>query len=131
MQPPPPDASGPPPRETSSFLGLRRGDQWFVAACVIIGLVLLLAQVVRLSGWGQPAVEIDRLPARQYEYRLDINRATWVEWALLEGIGEKIAKTIVADREARGPFKSIDDLQRVKGIGPKTMDRIRPWLIAP
>ena len=39
-----------------------------------------------------------------------------------------ISKRIVEDREANGPFESIEALQRVKGIGPKTIERIRPWL---
>ena len=57
-----------------------------------------------------------------------INAATWVEWKQFDGIGEKLADRIVADRKKNGPFESIDDLQRVKGIGPKTVARIREHL---
>ena len=73
-------------------------------------------------------VEIDRLPERSLEFQLEINSATWVEWMQLEGIGETLAHRIVADRETSGPFSSIEDIERVKGIGPKTIDKIRPWL---
>ncbi len=118
----------PTPSAESSTFGLRRGDQLFVGVCVIVGLVLLLIQAARLSGWGRPAIEIERLPARKYDYQLDVNRATWVEWTLLEGIGETLAKRIVADREERGPFKAIEDVRRVRGIGPKTWEQIQPWL---
>ena len=45
------------------------------------------------------------------------------------GIGEATAKKIVADREANGPFKSVDEVQRVKGIGPATLEKMRPWLV--
>lgn len=93
---------------------------------VVIGLLGLYW--IRLNGWGRPPIEIDRLPARQYDYRLDINHATWIEWTLLEGIGEKMARRIVAFRNAHGPFQTVEDMRRVPGIGPQTWDQIRPWL---
>ena len=55
----------------------------------------------------------------------DINRATEAEWDELPGIGPAKARAIVEDRERNGPFRSIDDLARVKGIGPKLLERIR------
>jgi competence protein ComEA len=39
-----------------------------------------------------------------------------------------LARRIVADREQNGPFRSVDDLARVKGIGPKTLEHLRPWV---
>lgn len=115
-------------KSDDAWLGLRRGDQLFVGVCVIVALLLLTAFTFRLNGWGQAPIEIDRLPARRYDYQLDVNLASWFEWTLLEGIGEKIARRIVADREQNGPFTSIEDVQRVPGIGPKTWEQIRPWL---
>ncbi|REK59873.1 MAG: hypothetical protein C6W55_00605 [Thermobacillus sp.] len=55
----------------------------------------------------------------------DINRATEAEWDELPGIGPAKARAIVEDRERNGPFRSIDDLARVKGIGPKLLERIK------
>jgi len=55
----------------------------------------------------------------------DINRATEAEWDELPGIGPAKARAIVEDRERNGPFRSIDDLARVKGIGPKLLERLR------
>jgi competence protein ComEA len=55
----------------------------------------------------------------------DINRATEAEWDELPGIGPSKARAIVEDRERNGPFRSIDDLARVKGIGPKLLERLR------
>lgn len=43
----------------------------------------------------------------------------------LDGIGLSKAQAIVAYRDAHGPFKSVDDLGNVKGIGAKTLDRNR------
>jgi competence protein ComEA len=131
-----PAASAPPvekraiePRPTDGVAGqLTPGDRRFL--WVVGGIIVLLACAywARLSGWGLREVEIDRLPERQFDFRVDVNRATWVEWMQLEGIGEVTARRIVEDRETRGPFRSIDDVDRVSGIGPKTMEAIRPWL---
>ncbi len=57
-----------------------------------------------------------------------MNTATWVEWIQLQGIGEMLAHRIVEDREQNVPYRSIDDLQRVKGIDPKIVEKLRPWL---
>lgn len=53
--------------------------------------------------------------------QLNLNSATAAELDALNGIGEKLAARILADRESRGPFTSVANLQRVKGIGPKTL----------
>jgi competence protein ComEA len=118
-----------PERQTD--FGMSRGDTWF--ALVVGGAILVLMLVHwALSIWrGEPRVEIDRQQAGAYEFQLDINRATWVEWMQLEDIGETLARRIVADRVANGPFRSIDDLNRVSGIGPKTLEAIRPHLRCP
>ena len=57
--------------------------------------------------------------------RLNVNTATASELELLPGIGPALAGRIVEDREVNGTFNSVDDLDRVKGIGPKTIERIR------
>lgn len=129
-------SSTPPTRSITSassapslwnLLGLTRGDQWFLGLVSTIGLLALILFAARLRGWGVAPLKFEH--RAEYQYRVDINRATWVEWAQLEGLGEKTAREIVADREANGPFKNIDDLVRVKGIGAKNLERIRPWLI--
>jgi competence protein ComEA len=117
-------AAGPRPGE--SWLWLTRSDQAVVAVLAAGALVLMFVHWGRLSGWGSRPVEIEQLQPRPYQYLIDVNRAGWVELALLEGIGETLARRIVADREQNGPFASVEDLRRVRGIGPKTLDRIRP-----
>lgn len=107
---------------------LRRGDQLLVGSLLSVAVALVFVHWLRLSDWGRRTVEVDRLPAGQYQYAVDINEATWVEWAQFDGIGETLAKRIVADRQTNGRFETIDDLQRVKGIGPKKLAEIRPYL---
>jgi competence ComEA-like helix-hairpin-helix protein len=59
---------------------------------------------------------------------IDLNRAGLDELQRLPGIGKTRAQQIV-DERSRGPFKSLDDLRhRVKGIGPKTVERLRPYV---
>jgi competence protein ComEA len=43
----------------------------------------------------------------------------------LDGIGKILSARIVEYREVNGPFKSVDDLQNVSGIGPKKLAAIR------
>jgi competence protein ComEA len=58
---------------------------------------------------------------------IDLNRASAGELYLVPGIGPTVAERIL-DERARGPFKSVDDLRRVHGIGAKTLERLRPYL---
>ena len=46
----------------------------------------------------------------------------------LEGVGKSKAEAIVAHRDKNGPFKSVDEVAKVKGIGKKLVDRNRPNL---
>jgi competence protein ComEA len=59
---------------------------------------------------------------------IDINSATAKEFERLPGIGPQIAGRIVAYREKNGAFKRVDDITKVRGIGPKTLERLRSHL---
>lgn len=56
---------------------------------------------------------------------ININTASAAELELLPGIGPVLAQRIIADRDANGQFRNLDDLQRVRGIGPRTIERLR------
>ncbi len=126
--PSPPSAGSPTDETVESHFWLTRSDQLIFGLLLFVAIGLLLVHWIRLSRWGTQTVEIERLPARQAEFRLDANAATWVEWSQIQGIGDGLARRIVADREQNGPFTSVDDLARVKGIGPKTLEHLRPWV---
>lgn len=129
-----PPTSPVPNRSSSSVdpqampLWLRRTDQIFVGVLLIALIGLLFAFRWKLSNGFRNEIEITSQQPREFYYALDINQASWVEWSQLDGIGEKLAKRIVQDRQERGPFLSIEDVQRVKGIGPKMMEKLRPFL---
>lgn len=56
---------------------------------------------------------------------LDINQAAAKDFEALPDIGPKLAERIVETRERLGGFKTIDDLQKVKGVGGKKLDKLK------
>jgi competence protein ComEA len=56
---------------------------------------------------------------------LDLNAATSAQLELLPGVGPATATAIVDDRQRNGPFASIDDLDRVPGIGAAKLEALR------
>ena len=59
--------------------------------------------------------------------RIDLDRADAGELVRLPRIGPGLAKRILADREIRGPFGSLEGLSRVSGVGPGLVETIRPY----
>jgi competence protein ComEA len=59
---------------------------------------------------------------------IDINQASLQDLQRLPGIGPKMAQRIVDERQ-KNPFKAVEDLRRVSGIGVKTLERLRPFVI--
>lgn len=77
------------------------------------------------------AVEKPAKPARAAASvgPVNINTASASELEKLPGIGRVTAKNIVAFRTQNGKFSSPEDLSRVKGVGPKTMDKVRSKIV--
>ncbi|HET6433729.1 ComEA family DNA-binding protein [Dyella sp.] len=73
-------------------------------------LAAALALAVALPAFAATPVNINKADAATISRSLD-------------GVGPAKAKAIVAWREAHGPFKSVDDLAQVKGMGPATLKR--------
>jgi competence protein ComEA len=65
-------------------------------------------------------------PAGEPSLAVNLNTATAQQLELLPGIGPALAQRIIEERGRRGQFKSVDDLDKVKGIGPRTLAKLRP-----
>jgi competence protein ComEA len=94
---------------------------------------LLATQVALLWIWidsnrRQGLVDIDQQTSRKISLLVDLNSADASELALLPDIGETLAERTVSWRTEHGPFRSHQDLLQVRGIGPKTLDKLRPYL---
>jgi len=111
----------------SSFLWLTNRDQWLVVIVSAVVVVLLAVKWQKLRYVDRSEI-IVQSGSENIGYQIDLNSATWVELTQLRDVGPVTAQRIVNSREEAGPFSSIDDLQRVDGIGPKTVEKNRRWL---
>ena len=101
------------------------------------GVLVLLASLLVMTicfwwyrgGHRGQLIEIDRAAPLEARFRVDINEADWPEIIQLPGLGEVLAKRVLAERSDNGPFRDVDDLVRVDGIGAKTLEEIRPYLL--
>lgn len=59
---------------------------------------------------------------------INLNTATKDMLMRLPGIGEKYAERIILFREDHGPFESVEQLVRVRGIGPKSLEKVRQYV---
>jgi competence protein ComEA len=103
----------------------------------VILLLLLGALRHRLAPWlagvaRPPAAVMEAIAAIPPERfgKVNLNTATADELAGLMRIGPALAARIVADRMERGPFATVEDLDRVKGIGPGILAAIRDEVTA-
>ena len=101
-------------------------EQLAAAVWTSVALVCLAMWWVWQGGATGRTIDVDRAPAAPISFVVNVNEADWPELSVLPGIGPVLAQRIVASREKDGPFRSVDDLRRVRGIGPITLERLRP-----
>ncbi len=69
------------------------------------------------------------LPAWAAETKpVNVNTASMAELMSIKGIGEAKARAIIEHREKHGPFKTVDELKNVSGIGDKLLATLKPQL---
>ncbi len=66
---------------------------------------------------------------RAVTFPLDINRAGLEELMALPGIGDILAQRMVEYRKRHGGFRRVDELRKVRGIGEKRMEQLRPLVV--
>jgi len=87
-----------------------------VALAAALGFVGGLAHASQVKPAAAPTVVVD------------INSASADELATIPGIGQALASRIVEMRDKEGPFRKIEDLLKVKGIGEKSFEKLRPYV---
>ena len=95
------------------------------------GAVLLPSQLRPAPVRPQRAAAVEAGRPLRPGQRLDPNTASAQQLARIPGLGMRLAKEIVADRELRGSFGSLEALDRVDGIGPATIRRLESFLLIP
>ncbi|MCA9134374.1 MAG: helix-hairpin-helix domain-containing protein [Planctomycetales bacterium] len=104
---------------SSNFLGSLPLGWCLVLTGLTLGLLPSLVGSRRRSA---------ELPQVRPHYRIDINTASQQEWEVLPEIGAALAQRIVHYRQTNGPFADCEALLQVSGVGPKTLERLRPML---
>ena len=77
------------------------------------------------TGTAAPAATTPKKAPAAAGAKVNLNTADEAALKSLKGIGEKKAKTIIEYREKNGPFKTVDDLTKVKGIGDKQLGKLK------
>jgi competence protein ComEA len=108
---------------------LRRMDQAVVAVLVAASLGAMGVYWILRGGPRGELIQIDRANPLTARYLVDINKAAWPEFAELPDVGETLARRIVESRAEAGAYKDHDDLLRVRGIGPRTLEKLKPYLM--
>lgn len=91
-------------------------------------LFMFVAGFAMMSGESAAATKSDTETTAPQDAKIDINTADEATLSTLPGIGEKTAAAITSYRKENGNFKTIDDLEQVKGIGSKKLEKLRPFL---
>jgi len=108
---------------------------------LLIGLAVLASGVLLFTDLPNPvrtspleAIRLDDvsvlLPRFVESAPIDINRATLDDLITLPGIGPALAQRIIDYRIEHGPFRSVEELERVSGIGPQTVSGLSDAAVA-
>lgn len=93
---------------------------------LMLGMLLLIG--APLTQAAPAAADATAAPGATATAPVNINTADVTQLQRLRGIGPRTAALIVEWREQEGPFKSVDQLLAIKGIGEKTLARLREQL---
>ena len=96
---------------------------------VVVDVELADSSEVAPEPEAEPAPSPARRSSRPAPARTGINTASVAELDRLPGIGPALAGRILAYRQQHGRFSRAEQLIEVKGIGPKTFEKMKPWVV--
>jgi competence protein ComEA len=99
-----------------------------VGLTVLIGLTVACGQAATATPTPTPTLTTaaTATPTPVVDRRINVNTASATKLEELPGIGPVRANAIVAYRNEHGPFRTVDELILVQGIGPSILDQLRP-----
>jgi competence protein ComEA len=92
---------------------------------MLLSLVAVAAMMVAVPSAQTPAGQKSEAGGAKPTAPINLNTATVAELQTLPGIGAKTAARIVDYRQKKGPFKKIEELMNVQGIGEKSFLKLR------
>ncbi len=95
---------------------------------LITGIFFLSVATTAIYRYYTQGVYKEQTPYYSYDGKFNINTATPAMLDELPGIGTALSQRIVSYREEHGPYKRINDLTKVHGIGPGTMKKIMDYI---
>jgi len=99
---------------------------WPVAVQIAVVLAITAGLFFFVGRWSQSSTPGEA--AERAGPPLDLNRATQAELRLVPGLGDTLSQRVLEHRQRVGFFRSVDELRQIHGIGPKTLERVRPHL---
>ncbi|KGD64028.1 competence protein ComEA-like protein with helix-hairpin-helix repeat region [Alcanivorax nanhaiticus] len=94
----------------------------------VFAIFMLAVSSLSLAVEVNPVTPAGAAETASQTARINLNTADANQLQELKGVGPKTAESIVAWREANGPFTSVDQLLAVKGIGEKTLAKMQDQL---
>ena len=88
-------------------------------------LVALITLILTVFVFSAPAFSASPATGQMQkaEATVNVNTATAKELITLPGVGQKTADNIISFRQEHGPYQTVQDLLKVKGIGKKTLKK--------
>jgi competence protein ComEA len=90
--------------------------------------MLIAVSSIQTTAAQTPSHQTAAAPAKVSPAVVNINTATAAELDTLPGIGAKTAGRIVEYRQKNGPFKKVEELMNVRGVGEKNFLKLKPQI---